>query len=435
MNFADVLNKLNIKQKLAVETIDGPVMVVAGPGTGKTQILALRVVNILNKTDTLAREILCLTFTESAAFNLRQRLISFLGSESYKVKVFTFHGFATDLINSYPEEFFDSSDFRPLEELTQFSVLEKILDDLDYDNPLSSYHPEFGWSYLKDIISKIKEIKQGGLSPEEFFTVIKVNQEFLIKVQEILGTFFEHRISLKLAPELNLIINKIKQIEILELPKHLEIENYKFKLLKNLQKIQSDLEEGLTESLKEYKDKNFKTNGDKQKIFKDLLECSKLLALAEIYKKYQQELYNRRYYDFEDMIIQVNKALESNLDFRSEIQEKFLYILVDEFQDTNGSQMRLIENLLNLEVTNYRPNLFVVGDDDQSIFKFQGANLDNLLSFRSQFANVQQIFLTINYRSNQEILDFSMQVIEQSLERLSVALEVDKKLTAGYRGE
>ena len=103
--FDESYKKLNAAQKKAVDTIDGPVMVVAGPGSGKTEILSLRVANILRMTDATPGNILCLTFTDSAAVNMRKRLVALLGNAAYRIPIHTFHGFGVEVINSYPEYF------------------------------------------------------------------------------------------------------------------------------------------------------------------------------------------------------------------------------------------------------------------------------------------------------------------------------------------
>src|SRR5262245_14687529 len=103
--FEDLYKKLNPEQKQAVDTIEGPVMVVAGPGTGKTQILTLRIANILLNTQINPENILALTFSESASYQMRQRLLDVIGSSAYKVEISTFHSFANSIIQNFPEQF------------------------------------------------------------------------------------------------------------------------------------------------------------------------------------------------------------------------------------------------------------------------------------------------------------------------------------------
>jgi DNA helicase-2/ATP-dependent DNA helicase PcrA len=107
---------------------------------------------------------------------------------------------------------------------------------------------------------------------------------------------------------------------------------------------------------------------------------------VQIYTDYQKQLRANRYFDFEDMLLEVNQAFKHNLDLKYRYQEKFLYLLVDEFQDTNAVQIRLIKHLTNFEINDGKPNIMVVGDDDLSIFKFQKATLENILDFEKTFA-------------------------------------------------
>jgi len=134
--FLDGYNKLNDAQKSAVDQTDGVVMVIAGPGTGKTQLLAMRVANILHKTDTNADNILCLTFTENAAANMTERLANIIGADAYKVAVHTFHGFGSEIISRHGEHFFAGANFRPADDITTAEIISEILANLPHDNPL-----------------------------------------------------------------------------------------------------------------------------------------------------------------------------------------------------------------------------------------------------------------------------------------------------------
>lgn len=124
----------------------------------------------------------------------------------------------------------------------------------------------------------------------------------------------------------------------------------------------------------------------------------------------------RNRYDFDDMINWVIKAFEENKNLLSTYQERFLYILVDEFQDTSGTQNKIVELLINYWE---KPNVFVVGDDDQSIYRFQGANVENMINFADSYkAHLMTVVLTNNYRSTQPILDISKTLIDKNAERL-----------------
>ncbi len=135
--FEKEYEKLNKEQKKAVEAIDGPILVIAGPGTGKTQLLSMRVANILRKTDADAANILCLTFTNKAAANMRERLLKLAGAEANKATVKTFHGFAAELMSSNPDYFWNGASLSTAPDAVQLEVLQNILAELPLTNPLS----------------------------------------------------------------------------------------------------------------------------------------------------------------------------------------------------------------------------------------------------------------------------------------------------------
>ena len=139
--FDSILKELNQQQLKAVQAIDGPVLVIAGPGTGKTQILAARIANILVETDTLPENILCLTYTDAGTIAMRKRLLSFIGPDSYRVAIHTFHSFCNMVI----QENLDVFGFRnldPVDELEQVQLLRAIIDDLPKNHPLKRYTGE-----------------------------------------------------------------------------------------------------------------------------------------------------------------------------------------------------------------------------------------------------------------------------------------------------
>jgi DNA helicase II / ATP-dependent DNA helicase PcrA len=434
-NFETLYKNLNKQQKKAVDTIDGPVMVVAGPGTGKTQLLSMRVANILDKTDTPASSILCLTFTEAAAINMRQRLEKIIGIEAYKIRISTFHGFGLDFIAWNPEHFNFTSSFKPADELAKIAILENILKSLEYDNPLNKKHPDKGWVYLNNIISRIKELKEGGLNSEEFLKICLENKAFWEICNPILSGFFEQKINKKAILELPNLVLEIENLEFkpsnlsLELAKKIGFLDIKKIIVKELKEVlKICVQTNKTTELTTWKNKNIQKNDQNKPIAKDFANLQKHLSLAFIYGKYQEEMNRNGLFDFEDMLLETINVLEKNNSLRFSEQEKYLYILVDEFQDTNEAQMRLVSNLINLELTENKPNILVVGDDDQSIYKFQGASIANLIGFKDRFKNVQIISLINNYRSNQQILDFAAKIINQANQRLTQIPEVTKQL-------
>jgi DNA helicase-2/ATP-dependent DNA helicase PcrA len=434
--FLNSYQKLNLEQKKAVDCIDGPVMAVAGPGTGKTQILALRVVNILRMTDTLPQNILCLTFTDSARENLQQRLVSFIGKEAYQVKIHTFHSLSIEIMSDFMGYFFDSADFKPMEEIKQLEILNQIFENLEYSNQLKKYHPEEGWIYRKEVINKIKELKKNAISPQDFENILQENKKQILEVNQIFANFFETNKKLT-KKNLNILTELLAKIQTLNQFKKQTFEtneNLKSWLEVFLEKlklaINQSLEAESSKSFTTFRNIYFSKDDFNNFILKDCKNLQKMQDFALFYTKYQEALYQNLFYDFEDMILQVLMAIKKHPDLKYSLQEKSQYLLIDEFQDTNLAQLELAESLLNLKVSEGLPNIFIVGDDDQSIYKFQGANLENLLSFKSKYKKVEQVFLTKNYRSKQEILDFAKEIIDQSDLRLSNILGVKKELIA-----
>lgn len=410
--------KLNEEQKRAVDTTDGPVLVIAGPGSGKTEILSLRVANILQKTDTLPGSILCLTFTDSAAANMRRRLSDLIGNEAYKVAIHTFHSFGSEIIGQNPEYFYNGAIYNPADKLVQIQILEEIMLSLRHDNPLTSYHPEQGYTYLNEILNRIADLKGGGLTPEEFEKKIKHDEKFLLQANPIITSVFEDRIDKKNFGKFQQAIDELKGIG----SDHDLIGSFALALTE----AQDD---NSTKPLTAWKNQYTCKNDNKENILKDYQKIPKLLALADIYNQYQTKLHEKAYFDFSDMLLDTVNALENNPELRYNLQERYLYVLVDEFQDTNGVQMRLLDQLLDADVNEGRPNILAVGDDDQAIFKFQGANIQNILSFHQKYRDPSMIVLDKNYRSTQKILDFVRPIILQGEERLENRLEeISKEL-------
>ena len=365
--FEEVYGALNAEQKLAVDTIDGPVMVIAGPGTGKTQILGARIGKILIETDTAPENILCLTYTDAGAIAMRKRLVGFIGASAYKVNISTFHSFCNDIIQDNLS-LFDKPSLDPISELEKIELLKKLIDTFDKNNPLKRYRGDvyYEMSNLSRLFSTIK--KEGWSSAylvqqiDQYITDIPTRDEFVYK-------------------------KKYKQFEA------------------------GDLKQGLVDAAIE--------------------KMEKLKAAVNAFDVYQELMKDHSRYDFDDMINWVITAFKENKNFLVQYQEKYLYILVDEYQDTSGTQNQLIELLVNFWE---QPNLFVVGDDDQSIFRFQGANVENMMHAQKQYEqDIVTIVLENNYRSTQPILDASTLLINNNQERLVNKMEgLSKNLKAAH---
>jgi DNA helicase II / ATP-dependent DNA helicase PcrA len=443
INFDETFNRLysnlNKEQKEAVDFIDGPVIVNAGPGTGKTQLLALRVANILKQSDVSPRNILCLTFTDAASLNMRKRLVSIIGREGYQVGIFTFHSFSTDIINNYFDHFFDGKSFQPIDKLVQLRVLTQIFTNLSWNNPLKSYHRDLGFTYLKSTLEIISGLKKEGLNQKEFDFLLNLNQEYLENINLWINEHFSVTVSKELITKLpdiqanlhniNKNPNKNPFLKLLEdtdsdLNKRiLSHHNLPFLIQDSFDKmVEEVLEVNKTPILTDWKKTNCKHDNTKKLVHKDFITLQKYKAVSQIYELYQQALNSNGWFDFDDMLLEVNRVLEDPLtrSLKYDLQERYQYILVDEFQDTNGVQMRLLFNLIYNDLFDDNPNILVVGDPDQAIFKFQGATLSNLEEFHTAFPKAKVINMITNYRSTQKILDLAHDIIEVSNKRMGI---------------
>ncbi len=340
--FTALYNKLNAEQKQAVDTIEGPVIVIAGPGTGKTQILTLRIANILRKTDTPPEAILALTFTESAAATCRRRLVDIVGANGYRVQIHTFHGYANEIIQRFPDSFPRIVGSRALTNIERISLLQELIDV----TPLTILRP-FGniYFYVPALSQKISELKRENISPFSYDKILK--------------------------KRLNLF-----------------------------------------ESIPDLYDK---AHGQKNAIRGKYAQTARRLArdreLLRLYRAYENALAKRHVYDYEDMLLEVIHALEKNRELLLTLQEECQYVLADEHQDANESQNRLLELLISFHAS---PNVFVVGDEKQAIFRFQGASMENFLFFKKRYPKATIITLRKNYRSTQSILDSAHALISQA---------------------
>ena len=427
--FEKAYQSLNPEQRKAVDTIDGPVMVIAGPGTGKTQVLALRVGNILKKTDVAPGNILCLTFTDAAAVNMRERLSALIGGAGYKVAVHTFHGFASDVIASYPEYFYDGANFAPADDIARLDILEEIFRDLPRSNPLSSRHEE-EFTYLRDAKGAIGLLKRAGLTPKAFERIIHENEKVLPAISKELSAVFGDRITKGALPAIASVAGAIAQMD--KSPHTDGFLSLSATVALSLSRALSGAEEsGKTTPLSEWKSKWLPKGDGEHRAFKDEEYLPKMKALADVYKAYQVAMHRAKLFDFDDMLLDVLEVLESRPALSALLEERYQYILVDEFQDTNDAQLRLVRLLGSNPVHEGKPNIMIVGDDDQAIYRFQGAEISNIRDFPKMYRKHELIVLTKNYRSTQHILDVAREVIEKSEERLEKVIPtLEKKLVA-----
>ena len=348
--FDEAYAKLNAEQRQAVDTIEGPVFVIAGPGTGKTQVLTLRIANILRQTDTPSDAILALTFTEAAAREMRERLRRIIGPQAAKLRIHTFHGFAESVISRFPDEFPRIIGSQVASDIERAEIMDSVLLGV----PTKHLRP-FGdpLYYHAPAMRAIAALKRENVTPEAL-------EERLGEEQDA----FEH------------IDGKVH-----------ETGKYAGQMKGAYQTLQKKLE-----------------------------RTEDLLA---VYRAYEAALTAAKRYDYEDLILEVVRALETNESFRLQVQESLLYVLADEHQDANRAQNALLELVSGFHE---RPNLFIVGDEKQAIYRFQGADLDNVQYFRTKFEGTTILTLVENYRSTQTILDTALALVSASPdERLSRA--------------
>ena len=360
MDFNEQFKLLNQDQQKAVEEIFGPLLVMAGPGSGKTQVLSMRIANILKKTDSKAKNILALTFTENASLGMRQRLLSLIGPEAFDVGIFTFHSFAYEIINHYPEKFLFASKLELADELVKLKLLQNILKKENFKHLSPLYAPNF---FITNIISKISDLKREGIKAKKFLQIIAQEKEIFDSIDE------DEKINSKTGKIKHKFLDKSKKIE-------------------------------------------------------------KWQELGHIFLKLETKMQKNGLFDFDDLILLVLEKLSNDSDLLCDLQEKYLFFLVDEFQDSNGAQFSLLKKILEKD----HPNFFAVGDVDQSIYRFQGANLENILLFSQSFPQTKILSLGRNYRSSENIVNFSASLIAKNTENAKIISKKENYLYSDKKG-
>ncbi len=320
-------SQLNKLQKEAVDTAEGPMLILAGPGTGKTQLLSVRAGGIVNARKALAENILILTYTNAAAKAMKERLGEVMGTAGYEVEVGTFHSFANSIISESEAGAEYVGDKVQLDDVERVKSMEYILDNTGSLDEIRPFRAPY--TYLKEMLRKISDLKRDGITPADL--------EKYLKDKSALYTALED----KYKKRLQAFAIAYRRYE--------------------------ELKEG-------------KTKG----IFDE-----------------------RGRYDFDDMILFAGEILRNEPIIKKEYQDEYRYVMVDEYQDTNGSQMDLLFSLLDYK----NPNLLCVGDDDQSIYRFQGANIGNFKIFTKTFPDSKVLSLKDNYRSSKELIDISGRII------------------------
>ena len=340
--FDTAYKKLNKKQKLAVDTIEGPVMVIAGPGTGKTTILTLRIANILRLTDTPPSGILAITFTDAGVKAMRMKLRKIIGGRADEVRLHTFHGFASSVFAEFPDHLTHIYRTQQMTDIEAQELVREILKDKKYKQIRPLGEPDF---YISTILKTISDAKREALTPEMVVDFASTEAKRIKNDESSIST------------------------------------------------------RGTTKG---------QLKADARRLIE---KTEKTLLFADVYEAYEAKKRAEKKIDFDDLIFELLKAIRTDELLKSLIQEKYLYLLVDEHQDTNDSQNEIIRIIASFFDS---PNLFVVGDEKQAIYRFQGASVKNFLQFQSTWKNMQMISLEENYRSHKHILDAGFSLIENN---------------------
>ncbi len=319
--------ELNASQALAVDNTEGPLLILAGPGTGKTQLLSVRAASIIASGKAKPENILILTYTNAAAKAMKERLAAVIGLAGYDVEVGTFHSFANNLIQESEEAANYIGDKIQLDEVERMRAMEHILDNTDSLDEVRPFRAPY--TYLKELLQRISDLKREGIRPADF-------KRYLDNKNSLYNSFED-------------------------------------KYIKRLRALA--IAYGRYEELKEGKNKEF--------------------------------FDERGRYDFDDMILFATEILKKESSIKAEYRDRFKYVMVDEYQDTNGSQIEFLFCLLDYK----NPNLLCVGDDDQSIYRFQGANVGNFKLLTEHFPGIKVLSLKENYRSAVELIGASGKVI------------------------
>lgn len=299
-----MLEQLNDMQKKAVTCTEGPLLVLAGAGSGKTKVLTTRIAYLINEKNVDPSSILAITFTNKAAKEMKDRVIKLIGNIGYSMKISTFHSFGLSILKEHCDLLGYSKNFTIIDSDDSVTLIKKIVKDLNLDSKI--FNP-------KMIRNKISGAKNELMDPAEYVRFAN-----------------------------------------------------------------TDMEE----------------------------------KIVSVYERYQKRLKLNNSFDFDDLLMLPIKLLKENPDVLKQYQEKFKYVMVDEYQDTNQAQYILTKMMS----AKYK-NICVVGDNDQSIYMFRGANYRNILNFEKDYKNTSVILLEENYRSTKNILDVANSIIKNNKSR------------------
>jgi len=351
----ELLENLNTEQKAAVEHTSGPLLIVAGAGTGKTTVITRRIAYLIEQGLAKPDEILALTFTEKAAGEMQERADLLLPLGYYDLWVSTFHSFCERILKSHALDIGLPNDFKLLNETHQWILIYKNLEkfNLDYYRPLGSPN-----RFIDALLKHFSRCKDELITPE---------------------SYLQYAQGLRLETDQP---NKTKK--------------------KSVKPTSNQTED----------DNNNET------------EIARIEEVANAFHTYEKLKLDNNLMDFGDLINYALELFQKRPEILQHYQNKFKHILVDEFQDTNFAQYQLVKLLSGND-----QNLVVVGDDDQSVYKFRGASVSNILKFKEDYPKAKQITLVENYRSSQNILDMAYSFIQgNNPDRLEIKLKIDKKL-------
>lgn len=416
---------LNKEQQAAVEYLEGPLLVLAGPGTGKTQLLSAKVAYILEYTDTNPENILCLTFTESGARNMRERLSTMVGRAADDINIYTYHAFGANVLERYKNyaENFDRQLDSPIDGVMQHKFVRLIQEELPATDILKT-------TSIDNLVETVQNAKSARLTATDLQKIAEHNLSASTKFSEEATLLLEQ---LQPRAKFDAAITTVYQ-PLLELLLEFSSEdniaggieptaNLLARELAQIIQTEEGKEKPSVSPLTKWKNQRFERNDDGSYRLKDYIANKKLVSFANIMAEYDAHLRAEGLYDFADMIEEAIRALREDRGFRLSLSERFQYILLDEFQDTNPSQFELIKLLTDYE----NPVVMAVGDDDQAIFEFQGANASNLVDFQNYY-HAKVITLVNNYRSTGEILDFSHCIADQITDSFAKQHQINKVL-------
>ena len=356
--------KPNKEQEKCIKNLKGRYLVLAGPGTGKTTTVVYRIKHMLEQGID-PEKILCLSFSDTAAAEMQKKLDKVLGETDTIMNIYTFHAFCNEIIGQNAEDFELPEGYRVITPPVTKQFIKECIDEYQPEAYRNEKNNPYG--YVKSITDKIDEIKHRRVTKSEYFQAIKIHP--------------------------------------------------------NWEPARKQLLEDLAE-LKKQPNPDYKAIDKADCSIKDIeKKIKKANEIWEFYERYKAKMEQENYIDFNDMIEYVLDKFKKSPAFLDKIANKYEYIMVDEYQDTNEAQNELVFDLVKASKSQ---NIFVVGDDDQIIYSFQGANLETINGFLREFPETQVVVLKENMRSIQPILDVARVISKQDPGRLEVQPEFAK---------